>query len=233
MERRLAELAERWDVAPAGVAALRTLLEVLRDDPTAPTTIREPARAVDAHVADALAGLQVPELEAGRLVADLGAGAGVPGLVLAAARPAMHVVAVESLGRKCAFLQRLIAAMGLANAEVACARAEEWVAGRERCDAVLARALAPLPVLVEYAAPLLRPGGALVAWKGAVDAAEAADGDHAARLLGLDAPRVVDVAPFPGADRRTLHVYLKVGLVPNGYPRRAGMARKRPLRAST
>lgn len=230
MSDRLAELAATWGVPPGGVAALRRLLAVLADDETAPTTVRDPRRGVDAHVADALTGLLVPELERAADVADIGAGAGIPGLVLAAARPRLRVVEVESLSRKCAFLERLIAAMELPNAAVACARAEEW---RETVDVVTARALAPLPVLVEYAAPLLRDGGALIAWKGEPDAEEVADGEHAAAVMGLSPARIVPAPALPGADRRSLYVYLKVGSVPNGYPRRTGMARKRPLRASS
>ena len=231
-ERRLHDLAQQWSIAPAGVSAIRELLALLAGNDTAPTTVREAARAVDAHVADALTGLLVPELDRPGLVADIGAGAGIPGLVLAAARPSLRVVEVESTGRKCAFMEQAIAVAGLTNAEVACSRAEEWADGRERCDAVTARALAPLAVLVEYAAPLLRPGGALVAWKGRVGADEAADGDHAAGLLGMSPARITAVPPFPGADERRLYVYLKVGSLPNGFPRRAGMARKRPLTRS-
>lgn len=232
MNARLTELAGQWDVGAEGSAALGRMLGVLSADETAPTTVREAGRAVDAHIADALTGLAVTELAEARRVADIGAGAGLPGLVLAAARPAMEVTEVESQGRKCAFMEELITAMGLANAVVACSRAEEWADGRGACDAVTARAVAPLPVLVEYAAPLLRPGGALVAWKGAPDAAEREDGDHAATVLGLTPARIVPVPPFPGADQRFLYVYLKVRSLPNGYPRRPGMARKRPLRAS-
>jgi 16S rRNA (guanine527-N7)-methyltransferase len=231
MTGRLGELAAQWDIASPGLAALERLLAALAADDAAPTTVREPAAAVDAHVADALTGLLVPELAAARRVADIGAGAGVPGLVLAAARPGLHVTEVESQGRKCAFMEGLIDTMGLSNADVACARAEEWEPGRRACDAVTARAVAPLPVLVEYAAPLLADGGALVAWKGSPPAGEAADGDHAAGVLGLAPARVVPVPAFPGADQRSLYVYLKVGSLPNGYPRRAGIARKRPLHA--
>jgi 16S rRNA (guanine527-N7)-methyltransferase len=230
---RLAELAAQWGVEPPGAAALERLLHELAADEEAPTSVRDPRRAVGAHVHDALTGLAVEELARARRVADIGAGAGIPGLVLAASRPAMEVVEVESQRRKCDFMERLIAAMELSNARVAWARAEEWAEGRGACDAVTARAVAPLPVLVEYAAPLLADGGVLVAWKGAPDAGEAADGDHAAAMLGLAPARVVPVAPFPGADQRRLYVYLKVRSLPNGYPRRPGIARKRPLRAST
>ncbi|MFL5847226.1 MAG: 16S rRNA (guanine(527)-N(7))-methyltransferase RsmG [Solirubrobacteraceae bacterium] len=233
MSDRLRELAEEWSVPGPGMEALERLLATLRKDDEAPTTVRDPGRAVNAHVADALTGLMVPELERATRVADIGAGAGVPGLVLAAARPAMHVTEVESQSRKCAFMERVIERMRLPNADVACARAEEWTAGRDACDAVTARAVGALPLVVEYAAPLLTMGGVLVAWKGTPDPQEAADGDHAAEVLGLEPARVVRVPPFPGGDERNLYVYLKVRSLPNRYPRRAGIARKRPLRAST
>lgn len=230
---RLAELAVDWDIPADGVHGLSRFLGLLAADPHAPTTVRDLPQAVDAHVADALSGLHVPRLAGARRVADLGAGAGVPGLVLAAARPAMRVTEVESAGRKCAFMERAIAAMGLTNADVVHDRAETWTAGRAACDAVTARALAPLPVLVEYAAPLLTDDGVLVAWKGVPETGEEVDGAAAAEILGLEPLDVVEVPPFPGADRRRLYVYLKVRSLPNGYPRRAGIARKRPLRAST
>lgn len=233
MTGRLEALGAQWAIPPEGLAALERFLDLLAVDDTAPTSVRERARAVDAHVADALSGLAVPELAAAGRAADLGAGAGVPGLVLAAARPELHVTEVESAGRKCAFMERAIAVMGLRNADVACARAEDWAAGRGACDVVTARALAPLPVLVEYAAPLLAADGVLVAWKGVAEQGEEADGAAAAEILGLEPRDTVEVPPFPGADRRRLYVYLKVRSLPNGYPRRAGMARKRPLRAST
>lgn len=229
---RLEELATRWQIPAAGVAALAALLEVLAEDDAAPTTVRDPARALDTHVTDALAGLAVPELDRAVRVADIGAGAGIPGLVLAAARPGLRVTEVESTGRKCAFMERLIGRMGLANATVVCSRAESWASGFGACEAVTARALAPLPVLVEYAAPLLTDGGALVAWKALPDHAEVADGDHAADVLGLAPARITPAPTFRGADHRNLYVYLKVRSLPNGYPRRPGMARKYPLQAS-
>lgn len=231
VQRRLGELAQRHAVSPAGVAALAVLLERLTAD-AAPTTVRAPARAVDVHVADALAGLEAPELADAARVADLGTGAGVPALVLAAARPAMRVAAVESNARKCAFVAATAAAMGLRNVEVVNSRVEEWEAGREACAAVTARALAPLSVLVEYAAPLLAPGGALVAYKAAPGVDEERDGDAAAAILGLSPARRRRVEPFLAAEHRHLYVYARLGSPPSGFPRRPGIARKRPLRAS-
>jgi 16S rRNA (guanine527-N7)-methyltransferase len=230
--RRLQELAERFALPCPAVPALDTLLGLLASDPTAPTSIRDPASAADLHVADALVALDLPEVRRACRVADLGSGAGFPGLVLAAALPDAHVSLVEASSKKCAFLRHAAAQMGLPDVEVVASRAEEWEAGMGRCDLVTARALAPLNVLVEYAAPLLAVGGALVAWKGRRDAAEEQDGDAAAAATGLGRPTVARVQPWSGAEHLHLHLYLKVNLTPKRFPRRAGMASKRPVRAS-
>ena len=214
-------------------AAIERLLELLERDETAPTAVRDRAQAREVHVADSLSGLELPEVRNARRIADLGAGAGFPGLVLAAALPHARVALVESVGRKCAWLQHASDVMGLANAEVVHARAEAWPAGLDANDLVTARALASLNVLVEYASPLLAEGGALVAWKGRRDPVEEADGAAAAAQLAMEPAAVTRVQPFPEARDRHLYLYLKVGSTPNGYPRRPGMASKRPLRAST
>lgn len=230
---RLDELADR-DGLPAGSAErLARLLGLLAEDATAPTSVRAPHRAVDVHVADSLAGLELSVVRDAHRVADLGAGAGFPGLVLAVALPEAQVALVESDGRKAAFLARAVEALGAANAEVVKARAEAWAAGMGVHDLVTARALAKLPVLVEYAAPLLAGGGSLVAWKGHRDAGEEADGAGAADVTGLEPAGVVPVTPFSWAEARTLHLYSKVRDTPARFPRREGMARKRPLRASS
>jgi 16S rRNA (guanine527-N7)-methyltransferase len=227
----LASLAARYEL-PAGAAPrLATLLDLLAA-PDAPTSVHDPAEGVRVHVADSLAGLDVPELRAAGTIADLGAGGGLPGLVLAAALPSARLSLVESVGRKCEFLRAAVAAMGLENVDVVWARAEEWQEGLGRCDVVAARALAALGVLAEYAAPLLRDGGVLVAWKGAIDATEAEDAAAAAAHLGLAPEPVRSVVPFAGSERRTLHVLRKIAPTPPAYPRRAGMATKRPLTAT-
>jgi 16S rRNA (guanine527-N7)-methyltransferase len=227
---RLAQLASRYELDEAAARALAALLETLSDDPEAPTTLRVPGEAVDAHVADSLVALELPIVGIAREIADLGSGAGFPGLALAAAMPGTRVRLVESAARKCAFLERAAARAGIANAEVVRARAEAWEEGREACDVVTARALAPLSVLAEYAAPLLREEGALVAWKGRRDAREEADGAYAAAQLGLEPVEVRHVRPFAAARDRHLHVLRKVAPTPPGFPRRPGMAAKRPLR---
>jgi 16S rRNA (guanine527-N7)-methyltransferase len=227
--KRLAELAAAWGIDADGRSALATLLELLASDPTAPTTVVEPERAVDVHLADSLVALDLAPVRQARVIADLGAGAGLPGLPLAVALPGAHVALVESVGRKGAFMQRCIDAMGLANAEVVIARAEEWREGIGTCDVVTARALAPLNALLEYAAPLLRDGGLLVAGKGHRDPDEERAGRAAAARLGMEVEEVREVAPFPEAHARHLVVARKIAPTPAGFPRRPGMARKRPL----
>jgi 16S rRNA (guanine527-N7)-methyltransferase len=224
-------LVDRYGLSPDAGAQLERLLDVLVADPHAPTTIRTPAEAARAHLADALVGLELPELRAARTLADLGAGAGFPGLPLAVALPACTVVLVESNARKCAFVEAAAAAAQLPNAQVVAERAESWSEGAGRCDAVTARALAPLAVLAEYAAPLLREGGLLVAWKGRRDVEEERIGASAAAELGLAVEEVRPVVPYPGALHRHLHVLRKVAPTPTRFPRRPGMARKRPLGA--
>jgi 16S rRNA (guanine527-N7)-methyltransferase len=230
--KRLYGLAERHGLGPESVSRFTTLLRAL-EAPNAPTTVHDPMEAVDVHVADALSALELPDVRAAGLLADLGAGAGVPGLVLAAALPSTRVALVESVAKKCAFIAEAAAAMELDNVEVVCGRAEEWTEGHGRCDVVTARALAALPVLCEYAAPLLRPRGLLVAWKGDVSPEEARDGRAAAQVLGLSEPQVVPVEPYPGSRSRRLYLFRKTAPTPAGFPRRPGMATKRPLSASS
>jgi 16S rRNA (guanine527-N7)-methyltransferase len=226
---RLEEVCRRFSVPPAGAASLAALLAVQASDPEASTTVRDPAAAADRHVADSLAALALAELRDARVIADLGSGAGWPGLALAAALPSARVRLVESAIRHCRYLERAVAAAALPNAEVVHARAEDWPEGIGAHDLVTARALASLPVLCEYAAPLLVQGGVLVAWKGAVEPSEADAGRGAASVLGLESAGVHRVDPYLGSQHATLHVFRKVAPTPSRFPRRPGMAVKRPL----
>jgi 16S rRNA (guanine527-N7)-methyltransferase len=212
------------------------LLEALAAEPDPHTAVSDPEAALEVHVADSLSGLEVPELSSARRIADIGAGAGFPGLVLAIAVPRAQVDLIESAGRKTAVIDRLIQAAELGNARSITARVEDYArepaavgGGREAYDAVTARAVGPLAVLVEYAAPLLRADGVLVAWKGARDSAEEAAGAAAAQKVGMAVREVVPVQPYPASANRHLHVFTKIAPTPPKFPRRAGMARKRPL----
>jgi len=211
--------------------AFDALLSALESSDDAPSTVRDRSAALGRHVADSLSGLAVERLRFARTVADIGAGAGFPGLPLALALPQARVDLLESRARSADVIERFARAAGASNAHAVTARAEEWAAaaGAGAYDVVTARAVAALAVVAEYAAPLLRVGGALVAWKGARDAEEEAAGDAASARLGLELRTVHVVVPFAGARRRHLHVFEKVAPTPAGFPRRAGMARKRPL----
>jgi 16S rRNA (guanine527-N7)-methyltransferase len=187
-------------------------------------------RAWRVHVEDSLTGLEVPELrEAGR-IADIGSGAGFPGLALAVALPQAQVDLIESVGRKCEFMERAIEASGISNARVVNARSEELAAGegREAYEAVTARAVGRLSTLAELASPLLKEGGVLVAWKGKRDADEEQQLDSAAKKLAMHPEQILAVGPRAGSEHRHLHVLHKLGATPADLPRRPGMAKKRP-----
>jgi 16S rRNA (guanine527-N7)-methyltransferase len=226
---RLKHLGERYSLRDRQCEQLAALLRGLAADERAPTAVRDPSRAVDVHLADSLAALELDVLRAAKKIADLGTGAGFPGLVLAVALPESEVGLVEAQVRKCAFIEGLCVSTQIVNARVVRARAEEWVEGMVANDAVLARALGPQAVVVEYAAPLLRVGGTLVDWRGRRNHAEERAVERAAARLGLERVEIRHVEPYAGARDHHLHLYLKVRETPEGFPRRAGMAQKRPL----
>jgi 16S rRNA (guanine527-N7)-methyltransferase len=215
--------------------ALRRVLALLAEERTAPSAVRDPEQGWRVHVADSLSGLEVEALRAARRIADLGAGAGFPGLALAVALPDSRVDLIESTGRKCEFIRQAIERAGIRNARVICARSETWAAdpppdgGREGYDAVTARAVGRLSTLAELASPLLVQGGSLVGWKGRRDADEEAELERAAARLAMAAVEVRRVGPYAGSRHRHLHVMRKSGPTPANLPRRPGMAKKRPL----
>lgn len=229
---RLAALTRQYELPEAAASQLQRLLALVAESPHALTTVRDPRAGVEIHVADSLAGLAVPSVRGAGLIADLGSGAGFPGLVLAIALPGARLALVESVGKKAGFLEEAADDLGLGNVEVVRGRAEAWAAGLGACDVVTARALARLDVLLEYAAPLLRLDGTLVAWKGKRDAGEERGAARAATVLGMAPPEAVE-APGPAGAERHLYLSRKLGATPAGYPRREGMAAKRPLGGSS
>jgi len=225
----LADLARRYGLGDPQREQLAVLLGALERDRGAPTSARAAERAIDVHLADSLVATELDELRAAGALVDLGSGAGLPGAVLAIALPGCEVRLLESQRRRCAFVEGLVRAAGLANAEVVCARAEEWTAGRELHDVATARALAPQAVVLEYAAPLLKVGGVLVDWRGRRDSGEERMALQAGELLGLERRAVLAVTPYAGATDLHLHVWAKQRATDERFPRRAGVARKRPL----
>jgi len=217
------------DLTPGQLEQLELVLRMLDADEHAPTAVREPARAANIHLNDSLSALELETVRRARRVADLGSGAGFPGIVLAVAVPDAEVSLIESQRRRCEFLQRVCDFAKVENARVIWTRAEEWREGSSANDVVVARALGPAPVVLEYAAPLLRLGGSLVDWRGMRGQQEEDAATRAAAELGLRQVEVRRVEPYAGAREHHLHVYLKTRATPAGFPRRAGMARKRPI----
>jgi len=215
------------DVRPAIAAAIADVLREMLDEPQNLSSVRDMDAAVSVHAVDSLSGLLVPEVRSAPALADLGSGGGFPGLALAAALPHAHVTLVESERAKADWLTR--AARRFPNVRVVADRSETLA--REERDAyplVTARALGSLPVVMELAAPLLEDGGALVAWRGRHDAAQAQAAGAAAGVLGLIHTRDTDVTPIPDVSRH-FSVWTKTSPTPDTYPRRPGMAAKRPL----
>ena len=231
------ELAVAFGLAEAQVAALSRHADLMlawrRGNVTALRTREE---IVSTLFGDALALLDVPELQerASADWLDLGAGAGVPGIPLAVAVPAAKLTLLDAAAGKCAFLEAAVVAAGLgARAAVVCARSEQHAAagqpGREAYGVVLARAVAPLPALVELAAPLLALGGVLLASKtGRAVREEGPGGAAVARLCGLAALPVF-VLSRSSLDDAVCAVYERVAATPKRLPRREGQAVKHPL----
>jgi 16S rRNA (guanine527-N7)-methyltransferase len=187
-------------------------------------------RAWQVHVVDSLTGLEVAGLREASRIADIGAGAGFPGLVLAVALPQAQVDLIESVGRKCEFIRRAATEAGIPNAGVRNLRSEEWATseGREGYDAVTARAVGRLSTLAELASPLLKPNGVLVAWKGRRDPDEERQLERASEALAMVPEQILDVGSRAGSVHRHLHVIRKTDPTPGNLPRRPGMAKKRP-----
>lgn len=227
------QLLERFALTEPQRHQVAQYVDLLASEPNAPTAIRDPARIVEDHIADALVAVEAGLIPAGGVLADLGSGAGVPALPLAIVCPGLSVYCVEARTNKCDFIRASSSALGLSNVEVVWGRAESWDAGTGLCDVVTARALAALDVVLEYAAPLLKLGGRLVAWRGRRDRDDELAGVRAADILGLALVDVVPVKPYPGAESRHLHIFTKSGETPSEFPRREGVARKRPLGSRT
>ncbi len=217
-------------LSEAQVEATTAILELLEGERASVSSVTEPERAWRVHVEDSLTGLEVEELSRVGHIADIGSGAGFPGLVLAVALPESQVDLIESVGRKCEFIQRAIDAADIANATVINARSEEIAAAgdREPYEAVTARAVGRLSTLAELASPLLEEKGVLVAWKGKRDPDEEQQLERAADELAMQPQQILDVGDRAGSKHRHLHILRKLGPTPTDLPRRPGMAKKRP-----
>jgi len=185
------------------------------------------------HFLDSLSCLQVlTDLSPEVRCIDIGAGAGFPGLPLKIIRPKLLLTLLESTGKKVRFLEHMVRKLGLQGVELIKGRAEDLGRRpdrRESYDVALARAVAQLPVLLEYALPLLKLGGVFVAQKGMEIEEELVGARPAMEVLGGRLKEVREVHLSGLEAVRHLVVVEKVAPTPQKYPRRVGFQGKRPL----
>lgn len=216
-------------LSPAQRRSLETVLALLAEERASVSSVTD-RRAWKVHIEDSLTGLEVPELHKARRIADLGAGAGFPGLVLAVTLPEAGVDLIDSISRKTAFIAHAAKEAAIPNATALTTRAEDLARGdgAEAYDVVTARAVGRLSTLAELASPLLKENGVLIAWKGRRDADEEAQMDRAAADLAMTPESILDVGHRAGSEHRHLHVIRKSAATPSDLPRKSGMAKKRP-----
>ncbi len=217
---------------PLGEAqvGLRPVLELLEEERASVSSVTDPARAWRVHVEDSLTGLEVAELARRDVSRILALGLGFLVSYWPIALPESQVDLIESVGRKCEFIQRAIEAAGIPNATVSTLDRRSSHVGEQRdsYDAVTARAVGRLSTLAELASPLLKENGVLVAWKGKRDPDEERQLERAADQLAMHPEQILDVGDRAGSKHRHLHVISKLRATPEGLPRRPGMAKKRP-----
>jgi len=182
------------------------------------------------HLLDSLTALpEVTSAIDGELC-DIGTGGGFPGVPLALASD-RHCVALDSVGKKATAVNELLLELGMRDA---CSAMPERAEAHARSNAgryavVTARALAPLPSVVELAAPLLRLGGTFVAFKGAPTSEEYAAGDGVADIVGMTRGAIREFLLPAGGERRSIVCYTKVRTSKVSLPRREGLAQHSPL----
>jgi 16S rRNA (guanine527-N7)-methyltransferase len=222
------------DVAVKGLLAYRDLLAASAREFNL-TSVREPEAIERRHLLESLAFGRLIEqhglLPEGAKVLDVGTGAGLPGLPLKLAWPSLRMTLMEATGKKCRFLELVIARLGLEGIDVVEARAEELAHDpkhRAAYDLVVARAVAPLPVLLEYTLPYLRLGGHLAATKGSAARSELEASTPARDALG-GAIVATPTLETPEGLPQTVVIIEKVRETPERYPRRTGIPTKRPI----
>jgi 16S rRNA (guanine527-N7)-methyltransferase len=196
------------------------------------TAIQDPKQIRTKHFLDSLTCLlAIDEIQNTRVI-DVGTGAGFPGLPLKIYNSDTNLTLVESVGKKVRFCNHICNTLALENTEIIHKRVEALGQNqdfRQQFDIAVARAVAVLPVLVEFLLPLLRVGGKMIAMKGEGAPLEAHDSEHATHVLGGQLQKLIPVT-LPGvAEERYLVIIEKVAATPDKYPRRIGIPAKRPL----
>lgn len=196
------------------------------------TGIVEADEVAEKHIADSLRLLKYMNgKKPVKSIIDVGTGAGLPGVPLAVACPDCEIILLDSQRKRCDFLEKVCQKLGLENAEVVWGRAEEAAHNeeyRERQDMAVARAVAPMPVLLEYLSPLTKMGGTIVAMKGSNVAEEVESAKTAARELNTVQAEIAEYQLTSG-EMRSLAIWQKQNAVKKKYPRNSGAIKKKPL----
>ena len=196
------------------------------------TAITEPRDVAVKHMVDSLTAYDAALFSGAPTVIDVGTGAGFPGIPLKIFDPSIRLTLMDSLAKRLAFLEAVVEDLGLTGATCVHARAEDAAhepQRRERYDIAVSRAVARLPVLLEYTLPFVKKGGHLIALKGRTAEEEATDAKRALKLLG---GRLETIRPvtLPGlSDKRAVLTITKIAPTPKAYPRKAGTPAKKPL----
>ena len=196
------------------------------------TALTAPEDVAVKHIIDSLTAYDAALFDGARTLIDVGTGAGLPGIPLAVYAPHLTVTLLDSLNKRVRFLTEVTAAMGLPNVRCIHARAEEAARTAEHraaYDIVVSRAVARLPVLLEYTLPFVRVGGTLLALKGRAYAEEQKEARRAAEVLGGGRITARPVH-LPGLDDvRAILTVTKERQTPAAYPRGGGAPPRRPL----
>ncbi len=196
------------------------------------TAITDPMNIEIKHFLDSLTCIQVMGVLNLERVVDVGTGAGFPGLPLKILNPQMKLTLIESIGKKVDFCRHVIETLGLNAVELIHDRVENIghaADHRQKYDWAVARAVASMPVLVEFMLPLLRVGGRAVIQKGETGPAEAHAAEEALRILGGKLEQIIPLELPRVVESRYLIVVVKSAATPPKYPRRVGIPTKRPL----
>lgn len=199
------------------------------------TAITDPVAVDVRHFLDAISLVTVIGLEAGDKVLDVGTGAGLPGLPLALLFPQAHFTLLEATKKKLTFIEHVIAVLGVRNVTLLHARAEDAAhlpAHRALYDVVTARAVARLPILLEYLLPFAKVGGFVVAMKGKTAEEELQDARYALNFLGGEAKPIASVQLPDVEDPHYLLTVEKIRTTPKNFPRKAGVPAKKPIGSS-